>query len=201
VATLKDFGEDSGLPPSDKTLVFVQNHDTERNGDALNYKDGATNIIANEFILAYGYGRPQVYSGFKWTTSDDSPPADANGMVTNTDCNDGWACVDRDLGVANMVGWHNFVGSAARANWWDDGANVISFSRGPRGWIAINNGTAAKTITVKTGLATGTYCDLIHGTASGSSCSGPTVSVGAGGTVTVTVPAKDAVAADGQSKL
>ena len=42
----------------------MQNHDTERNGDALNYKDGATNILANEFLLASGYGRPQVYSGF-----------------------------------------------------------------------------------------------------------------------------------------
>jgi alpha-amylase len=201
IATLKVFGEDSGLPPSDKTLVFVQNHDTERNGDALNYKDGATNIIANEFILAYGYGRPQVYSGFEWNTSDDSPPADANGMVTDTDCSSGWACVDRNLGVAHMVGWHNYVGSMARANWWDDGANVISFSRGHRGWIAINNGTAAKTITVKTGLSVGTYCDIIHGTASGGSCSGPTVTVGPSGTATVTVPAKDAVAADGQSKL
>ena len=201
IATLKEFGENSGLPPSDKTLVFVQNHDTERNGDALNYKDGATNIIANEFILAYGYGRPQVYSGFEWNTSDDSPPSDANGMVTDTDCSSGWACVDRNLGVANMVGWHNDVGTAPRANWWDDGANVISFSRGNRGWIAINNGTADKTITVKTGLARGTYCDLIHGAASGGSCSGPTVTVAGDGTATVTVPAKDAVAADRQSRL
>jgi alpha-amylase len=203
IATLKVFGEGSGLPPSDKALVFVQNHDTERNGDALNYKDGARNTIANEFVLAYGYGRPEVYASFKWNTTDDSPPSDADGMVTDTDCSVGssWACVDRNLGVSNMVGWHNYVGSAPRANWWDDGANVISFSRGTRGWIAINNGGAAKTITVQTGLAAGVYCDIIHGTASGGSCSGPTVTVSAGGTATVTVPAKDAVTADGQSKL
>ena len=42
---------------------------------------------------------------------------------------------------------------------------------------------------------------VIHGTVSGDSCSGPSVTVAAGGTATVTVPAKDAVAADGQGKL
>jgi len=56
IATLKDYGEGSGLTASDKTLVFVQNHDTERNGDALNYKDGARNVLANIFTLAADYG-------------------------------------------------------------------------------------------------------------------------------------------------
>ena len=36
----------------------MENHDTERDGVTLNYKDGATNMIANEFMLAYGYGTP-----------------------------------------------------------------------------------------------------------------------------------------------
>ncbi|MDP9221575.1 MAG: alpha-amylase family glycosyl hydrolase [Actinomycetota bacterium] len=75
IATLKVFGEGSGLTPSAKTLSFVQNHDTERNGDALSYKDGATNLIANEFLLAYNYGTPQIYSGFAFSSNDDSPPA------------------------------------------------------------------------------------------------------------------------------
>ena len=79
IAVLKDFGAGSGLTPSRKTLSFVQNHDTERNGDALNYKDGARNILANQYLLASGYGRPQVYSGFAFTTNDDSPPATAAG--------------------------------------------------------------------------------------------------------------------------
>jgi alpha-amylase len=196
ISTLKVFGAGSGLPPSNKALVFVQNHDTERNGDALNYKDGATNTLANEFVLAYGYGRPQVYSGFEWNVSDDSPPSDADGFITDTDCRNGWACVDRYTGVRNMVGWHNFVGSAGRSNWYDDKANVIAFSRGSRGWIALNNGTADKTITVQTGLPAGTYCDVIHATTTHGSCNGPAVVASANGKVTVTVGAKDAVAFD-----
>jgi alpha-amylase len=194
IATLQVFGEQSGLPPSDKTLTFVQNHDTERNGDALNYKDGATNTIANEFLLAYGYGKPEVYASFAWTTPDDSPPSDANGFITNTDCSNRWVCVDRYTGVANMVGWHNYVGDAALANWYDDGANLIAFSRGHKGWIAINDATSAQTRTFSTGLARGTYCDIIHGNLSNGHCTGPTIHVSAGGTATATVGAKDAVA-------
>ncbi len=196
IATLQVFGEESGLPPGDKTLTFVQNHDTERNGDALNYKDGATNIIANEFLLAYGYGKPQVYASFAWNTSDDSPPSDANGFITDTDCSHGWVCIDRATGVANMVGWHNYVGDAALTNWYDDGANLIAFSRGHRGWIAINNATSAQTRTFSTGLPRGTYCDIIHGNVSNGHCTGPTVQVNAGGNATVTVGAKNAVAFD-----
>jgi len=195
ISTLKVFGEGSGLPPSSRTLVFVQNHDTERNGDALSYKDGATNVLANEFVLAYGYGRPQVYSGFEFgSDTNQSPPADAGGLITDTDCSHGWACVDRVLGVRNMVGWHNQVGAARRAHWYDDGANVIAFSRGSKGWIAMNNGTAAASVSVATGVPAGTYCDIIHGSVTAGGCTGPTVTVAPGGHVSVSVGAKDAVA-------
>jgi alpha-amylase len=196
IGDLRVFGTESGLPPGGRELAFVQNHDTERNGDALNYKDGATNTIATIFLLAYGYGTPQVYSGFAWNTSDDSPPSDANGMITNTDCANGWVCVDRYTGVANMVGWHNHVGDAPVANWYDDGANLIAFSRGDRGWVTINNETTAQTHMFRTGLRRGTYCDVIHGDSRNGTCSGATVTVDGSGRATVTVPAKDAVAVD-----
>jgi alpha-amylase len=175
--------------------VFVENHDTERNGSTLNYKDGATNTIATEFMLADGFGTPQVYASFAWANSDDSPPSDARGLVTDTDCANGWICTDRLTGVRNMVGWHNVVGDAPIATWADDGVDLVAFSRGRRGWIAINNDTRTHAGTFATGLARGTYCDIIHGDFHGS-CSGPTVSVDARGTATVTVPAKDAVAFD-----
>jgi alpha-amylase len=196
IGDLRFFGEESGLPPSGKMLAFVQNHDTERNGDALNYKDGATNMIATEFLLAFGYGTPQVYAGFAWNTPDDSPPSDAGGLITDTNCVSGWVCVDRNTGVANMVGFHNDAGDAPVANWYDDGANLIAFSRGDRGWIAINNGTTAQTRSFHTGLRGGTYCDIIHGDQHTGSCSGPTVTVDGAGLATVTIAAKDAVAFD-----
>lgn len=196
ISALRVFGEDAGLLPSDKTLVFVQNHDTERGTDTLSYKDGRTNLIANQFMLAYGYGRPQVYSGFQFAKGYDSPPSNAAGFVTNTSCALRWKCVDRDHGVANMVGFHNHVGTAPVTRWFDDGANLIAFSRGTKGWIAINNAATATKRTFRTAVAPGRYCDIIHGDYRRGVCTGPTIVVRAGGVVTVAVAGKDAVAFD-----
>jgi alpha-amylase len=201
IATLRDFGAGSGLTPSRRTLSFVQNHDTERNGDALSYKDGARNILANEYLLASGYGRPQVYAGFAFTTNDDSPPATSDGMITDTDCSNGWVCVDRDPGVEALVGFHNHVGWARQKNWYDDGANVIAFSRGSRGWAAFNNGTADKRLTVRTGLRRGVYCDAVSGGRTGGSCAGTRITVDSSGRATATVPVKGALAIDWADRL
>ncbi len=195
ITSLRVFGEDAGLVPSDKSLVFIENHDTERGSDTLSYKDGRTNVIANEFMLAYPYGTPQVYSGFAFTNSYDSPPASANGHVTDTVCGTGtWVCIDRYSGVKNMVRFHNYVAGAPLAHWYDDHVNLIAFSRGNRGFFSTNNAVTAKTVTVQTGLPSGTYCDLIHGSVSGGSCSGPTVTVAVDGRATIKVFGKDAVA-------
>ena len=186
--------------------MFVQNHDTERNGDALNYKDGARNILANEYILAYGYGTPQVYAGFAFgADTNQSPPSTPDGQITNTDCSGAsptWICIDRDQAVANMVSWHNFVGAAPIANWWDDRANLIAFSRGNKGWITINNGPAAQTRSFSTGLPRGVYCDIISSASfSNGSCSGTSVTVDRNGTATVTVPSLGSVAIFRGSKI
>ncbi|MFE0464337.1 carbohydrate-binding module family 20 domain-containing protein [Kitasatospora sp. NPDC058965] len=196
IANLKSFGQSWGLEPPAASTSMVTNHDTERDGSTLTYKSGASYLLANLFELAWGYDVPQVYASFTWTNSDDSPPSDANGFVSATDCANGWFCTDRNQGVANMVGWHNATAGQQVANWYDDGSNLIAFSRGNRGWIAINNESTAKTVTVETGLAAGSYCDVVHGnlTRSTGACSGPTVTVGGNGTATVTVPAMDAVA-------
>lgn len=199
IAQLKTM--DSQLLPGSKELVFAQNHDTERNGSTLSYKDGATNTLATEFMLARGHGTPQVYAGFRFVGGDDSPPSDANGYVTDTDCATTWVCTDRIPSVARMVAWHNAAGDAKLANWFDDGANLVSFSRGNKAWIALNNGAQAQTRTFATGMAPGTYCDIIHGADLRGRCSGPGVRVDAHGTATVTVPAKDAVAFDAGTRL
>jgi alpha-amylase len=196
IANFGGFGSWS-LLPGGYSSSFVNNHDTERDGSTLSYRDGATYNLATEFLLAWGYGAPQVYSGFTFNGRDDSPPSDGNGYVTATNCASGWYCTDRLTGVANMVGWHNLAltDNDPVANWYTDGANLIAFSRGADAWIAVNNGSAAATRTFATGLPAGTYCDIIHGSYGGGSCSGPAATV-SGGSATVTVPARDAVAFD-----
>lgn len=190
------------LIPSVYSSTFVNNHDTERDGSNLSYKNGATYALASEFLLAWGFGTPQVYSSFTWTNSDDSPPSDANGYVTATNCGSGWYCTDRLTGVANMVGWHNLALTKGDpvTNWYTDGTNLIAFSRGPDAWISLNNETSAQTHTFTTGLPDGTYCDIIHGSVTGGTCTGSTVTV-SGNRATVTVPAHDAVAIDRNSRV
>ena len=45
----------------------------------------------------------------------------------------------------------------------DGRTNLIAFSRGAKGWLAINNSVASSTRTFQTGIAPGTYCDIIDG--------------------------------------
>ncbi len=196
ITSLRVLGEDSGLVPSDKSLVFVQNHDTERGTETLSYKDGATNVIANQLMLAHPYGTPQVYSGFTFEEGYASPPADAEGFITPTDCSsEAWACVDRDPQITAMVAFHRSVGDAPLANAYDDGLNLVAFSRGDRGWFAVNNGEEPVTVTVATGLGRGTYCDTLGAARTpGGGCTGDEVRVGADGSATVTVDAKSAAA-------
>ena len=92
--------------------------------------------------------------------------------------------------------WHNTSARATQANWWDDGANVIAFSRGSRGWVALNNGTAAqadhRADRAAPRHATAT---LVTGARSAPAARAPW-SRSAPRTATVTVPAKGAVAVD-----
>ena len=44
-------------------MSFVTNHDTDRNaGEYLGHNDGETFILANEWLLASGYGLPHVFA-------------------------------------------------------------------------------------------------------------------------------------------
>lgn len=194
IANLQTFGQSWGFEPSDKAVVFVANHDTERNGSTLSYKDGAKYTLATVFSLAWAYGTPQVYSGFDFNGTDDSPPADGSGHVTNTDCSAGWQCLDRTLG--GMVGWHNAVKGTSVTNWWSDGSSQIAFARGAQGYVAINNTGSTLNHTFATGLPAGTYCDVISGGVSGGTCSGTAVTVDGSGNATFQVSPGSAVAID-----
>jgi alpha-amylase len=194
IANLQSFGQSWGFEPSDKSVVFVANHDTERNGSTLTYKDGSKYTLATIFSLAWGYGAPQVYSGFDFNGSDDSPPSDSSGHVSATNCSSGWqSCLDRKLG--GMIGWHNAVKGTSVANWWS-GTNQIAFGRGAKGYVAINNSGSTLNRTFATGLPAGTYCDVISGGVSSGTCTGTAVTVDGSGNATFQVNPGSAVAID-----
>ncbi|MGC5165727.1 carbohydrate-binding module family 20 domain-containing protein [Luteimicrobium sp. DT211] len=198
IKNLASFGPSWGILPSEHASVFVSNHDTERNGNSLSYKDGAAYTLANTFMLAYPDGSPSIQSGYAFTNADAGPAVDSTGHVKDAVCGEnGWLCVHSQQPIVGMVGFHNAVGDAAVNSWWDDGDNQIAFGRGNKGFVVINHEGGALTHTFRTSLPAGTYCDVVSTDPKAASCdSSHTVTVGADGTFTATVPAQSALAID-----
>ncbi|MBB5118669.1 alpha-amylase [Streptomyces eurocidicus] len=175
LAYLKNYGEGWGYLPSGQASVFVDNHDTERGGDTLTYKDGSAYTLAGVFMLAWPYGSPDVHSGYEFTDRDAGPP---NGGAVTACWRDGWKCRHKWPEIRSMVAFRNAVRGTAVGDWWDNGYQAIAFGRGDKGYVVVNHESFALGRTFQTSLPGGEYCDVQ---------SGRRVSVGADGRFTATV--------------
>ena len=186
-----------GIMPSNKAVVFLQNHDTQHQC-GISYRDGSVFRIANVWMLAQPYGYPTILSSYAFACpagNSMGPPSDANGWTTAVTCASSletaavgeWVCEHRDPYIRNMVSFRRVVRGTSVNNWWDDGANAIAFSRGTKGFVAINGGNATVTATVTTGMAPGTYLDRIAGSS---------VVIDSAGAVHLALAAKTAIAID-----
>ncbi|GGT32462.1 alpha-amylase [Streptomyces kurssanovii] len=189
LAHLKNFGEGWGFMESGKSAVFVANHDTERGGDTLTYKDGANYTLAHVFMLAWPYGSPDVHSGYEFTDHDAGPP---NGGAVSSCYRDGWKCQHSWREISSMVGFRNTARGQGVTNWWDNGADQIAFGRGDKAYVAINQEGAALTRTFQTSLPSGTYCDVQSGKGVAVNGSGQfTATLGAGTALALHAGARD----------
>ncbi|WLQ43447.1 carbohydrate-binding module family 20 domain-containing protein [Streptomyces laculatispora] len=182
LASLKNFGEGWGFMSSSKAAVFVDNHDTERGGDTLNYKDGANYTLASVFMLAWPYGSPDVHSGYEWSDKDAGPPG---GGTVNACYSDGWKCQHAWREIASMVGFRNTARGEGVSNWWDNGGDQIAFGRGSKAYVAINHEGSSLSRTFQTSLPAGDYCDIQSGSG---------VTVNGSGQFTATLGANTALA-------
>lgn len=193
-----------GLIPSDKAVVFLQNHDTQHTC-GLGYHFGDIFRLANVWMLAQPYGYPTVLSSFAFdcpTGNAMGPPSDAAGNTHHVTCAADfetavigqWVCEHRDPSVRTMVRFRREVAGTPMTHWWDNGANAIAFARGNKGFVAINAETSTVSGTVATGLAPGTYCDVLTGGVAGSVCAGTTVLVDATGAIALNLAARTAIA-------
>jgi len=199
-----------GLMPSDKAVVFLQNHDTQHDC-GIGYRDGNVFRNANVWMLAQPYGHPSILSSFAFTCpagNSMGPPSDAGGNTLAVTCASSletatigqWVCEHRDPYLRQMVRFRRVVAGADVNHWWDDGASAIAFSRGNKGFVAINNGSAAVAALIGTGLPQGTYCDLLSGGLTSTACAGISVEVDAVGSVEVSLPAMSAIAIDAATR-
>jgi alpha-amylase len=227
LADLRTFGESWGLMGSSKAVAFVDNHDKQRGhgggGNFITYHYGAVYDAANVFMLAWPYGYPALMSSYAfkkdtnfdtsygppYNTSNGSTRGPWDGQTTAPRCFGqavgDWVCEHRFRPIANMVGFRNAtVGSWSVNHWWDNGNNQIAFSRGDKGFVAINREAAPLTRQFQTGLAAGRYCDVMSGdftAGNPGTCTGNTITVDTAGYANLTVPAFGYAAAHVGAKL
>jgi alpha-amylase len=190
----------------DKAVVFVENHDTQRS-DGIGYRDGAAYRLANVWMLAHPYGYPSVMSSYAFDRGslsgrDRGPPSDPAGFTTRVSCASSletatigqWVCEHRDPMIRRMIAFRRAVAGADINRLWDNGANAVAFSRGDKGFVAINRESSSVTASVATGLPAGVYCDLLSGGLVAGACAGTSVTVSTDGTIALSLPALSAVA-------
>jgi alpha-amylase len=128
VADLKTFSPASwGVLASDKAVVFLENHDTQRDAGApgLGYRDGQTYRLAMVYLLGQPYGYPSVLSGYAFDRGsqggrDVGPPSDGAGSTRPVACaaslEEAAAAAAPADGCANIAipRWRAWCGSAAR---------------------------------------------------------------------------------------
>lgn len=73
---MQDVGEAWGLLPTERAVVFVDNHDLQRsNSGALSYKLGPLHELSQVFLLAHPYGTPRIMSSYFFEEADQGPPS------------------------------------------------------------------------------------------------------------------------------
>ncbi|HEY7853800.1 MAG TPA: alpha-amylase family glycosyl hydrolase, partial [Aquiluna sp.] len=103
--------------PSNQTVSFVSNHDTERNGETLSYRDARYFELATAMMLAEDYGQPMLYSSYAFESYDAGPDERIDGVV-DVSCdgvtgpkteyaNYEWICQHRWQSTINMIGFRD----------------------------------------------------------------------------------------------
>ncbi|KAG8873343.1 hypothetical protein FRB97_006809 [Tulasnella sp. 331] len=193
----------SGWVASSGANSFVANHDTERNGDSLNYLSPNNEyVLAYIYALSYPYGTPTILSSYDFSPSDTDAAAPNGGYGTCYGAGgvNNWLCQHRWTAISGMINFFNEVGSSAVVNWVSDASTHIAYGRGALGHVGINLSGSSWSRSFATSLPSGTYCDIVHGTVSGTSCSGPTITV-SNGAFTTTVVAYDAFGIHAGAKI
>ena len=191
---------------ADKAVVFVENHDTQR-GDGISYRESAAYRLANVWMLAHAYGYPSIMSSYAFDRGsasgrDRGPPSGGDGITTRVACTTSletavvgqWVCEHRDPVIRGMIGFRRAVAGADVSRQWDNGGHAVAFSRGARGFVAINRETTPLSATIASGLPPGEYCDVISGGLQGNTCAGAALIVAADGSIALTLAAATAVA-------
>jgi alpha-amylase len=159
--------------PSEKAISFVSNHDTERNGQAINFGQSRYFELATAMMLAEDYGTPMLYSSYAFVDYDGAP-RETDGLVDAIDCSSTnapkefyddreWICQHRWETTVKMIDFRNRVHGAPVVEIYQS-ETVYGFAREGKGYFITNVSLdAAADIDVVTTLSDGSYEDLFSG--------------------------------------
>jgi alpha-amylase len=180
----------ASLMPSDKAVVFVDNHDNQR-GDNLHYASllsgQSVYELAQIYTLAQPHGVVSLMSSYGFVqgnqASEDSGPPGAGGVTqsTFTDLTAGasrctaafgaaqvgsWICEHRSRAISHMVAFRKATSGAplstcGKAEWTFGDQDRIAFCRDGKGLVAINRTSTGVSVNLPvTGLPNGNYCNV-----------------------------------------
>jgi Alpha amylase, C-terminal all-beta domain len=151
----------------------------------LTYKSKDLYTKAVVFMLSHPHGgnHPRVMSSFYFDDASQGPPQDADGNIVsrgvdeNGQCTNGWVCEHRWAPIANMIKFRAVTDGTVVRAFTNIGQNQISFCRGNKGFVAINNAGRALKATVNACVPDGYYCDVVSGNLVNGKCTGKIVTV------------------------
>lgn len=165
-------GENWGMIPSDKALIFIDNHDSQRDdADRLTYKNGDLYKVANVFMLGYPYGHVRLMSSFYFEDRNWGTPHNSDGTISrihqpdgSVDCTDhSWICEHRWPEISRMVPFRNLLADATTLNnWWSNKGGQVAYGRGHKGFVVVNTESVTMDTWLQTGLPAGRYCDVVN---------------------------------------
>lgn len=197
---MRTWGTAWGFVASEDALVFVDNHDNQRDHadkEILSYRHDRMYRMATAWVLAHPFGNARIMSSFAFPEDDFEmgPPHDANDNILspvindNGQCVNGWVCEHRWPSTANMVQFRIQAGNAPISHWYDNHHNQVAFGRNKRTFIAFNNERSDFNRILQTDLPAGVYCDIISGGIATVTCQNQSLVVNHQGFAHVFIPA------------
>lgn len=155
----------------------------------LSYKERNLYTKATAFMLAHPHGEnhPRLMSSYYFDDPSQGPPQNSSdgsiisrGIDANGACTNGWVCEHRWPAIANMIKFRAVTAGEPVNSFTNIAEDQISFCRGKKGFIAINNSIKNMNATVNACLPDGEYCDVISGDLVNGQCTGKSIAVKGG---------------------
>ncbi len=162
LSDLQHLGDSWSYTPSEKSVIFIDNHDTQRghgpSEHVINFKAGSVYKMATVFMLAWPYGQPILISSYRFDNDKQGPP-DRNPNISDPCLDSGWVCEHRRNIVSVLTTLRKKITNPFITGWWTGKFNQIAFSRDNKYLFVFNRDSNALSNISRVNLEAGIYID------------------------------------------